>query len=188
MRKLTRITPPVAEPVTLAEAKAHLRVDLNDDDALIAAMIGAAREWVEERTGRALIAQSWLLTLDEWPEGLTLTLARPPVQAVTAVRTINAQGAPNTWDSLSYALSAGADWPNLLRLTPAWPTPGRAEAGIEIDLTCGYGASGASVPGPLRQGILRVVAHLYEMRGGAANDDNALGAMALIAPYKVVTL
>jgi len=61
------LTPPAAEPVTLADAKAWLRVEHDDDDDVIAALIAGARSHVEAQTRRALITQSWRLVLDRWP-------------------------------------------------------------------------------------------------------------------------
>ena len=183
----TRIAAPASEPLTLAEAKAHLRVDLSDDDAMIARTISAAREWVEAHTGRALIAQSWRLTLDAWPDGPAVALIRPPVLAATAVRTFSADGAATVWAGANYAVSFGAEPQRLVRLVPEWPIPGRAQMGIEIDLNCGYGALSSDVPAALRQAILLKTAQLYERRGedpGAGPDE----ALRLIAPFRTVRL
>lgn len=64
---LTRIAGPAVEPITLSEAKAHLRVTDTVEDALISNLIKAAREEVEQATGLALITQEWRLYLDSWP-------------------------------------------------------------------------------------------------------------------------
>jgi len=64
---LTIVTPPAEEPVTLTEAKNHLRVDLSDDDSLISALIVAAREHAEAITRRAFITQTLKLSLDAFP-------------------------------------------------------------------------------------------------------------------------
>jgi uncharacterized phiE125 gp8 family phage protein len=178
---------PAAEPITLAEAKAHLRVDISDDDALIATQIAAARQWVEAQTGRALITQSWRLTLDAWPEGDAVSLVRPPVQAVTAIRTIATGGAATIWTAENYALAFGAEPQRLLRLSAAWPAIGRDRSGIEIDLTCGYGAAAAGVPAALRQATLLKLAQLYERRGEDESPEPDAG-LSLLAPYRTVRL
>lgn len=182
-----RIAGPASEPVTLAEAKAHLRVDLSDDDAMIARLTGAAREWVENATGRALMTQNWRMTLDAWPEGDAVALIRPPVQAVTAVRTFGANGAAAVWAGTNYAMSFGAEPQRLLRLASAWPAPGRAQSGIEIDVTCGYGALTSDVPAALRQAVLLKLAQLYERRGEDAGETPE-AVWPLIAPFRTVRL
>lgn len=187
MTGFARISAPVTEPVTLAEAKAHLRVDLSDDDAMIQRLIAAAREWVETVAGRALITQTWRMSLDDWPEDVSVALIRPPVQAVTAVRTFDATGVASVWAGANYALSFGAEPQRLIRLAAAWPTPGRTSSGIEIDMTCGYGTLAADVPAALRQAVLLKIAQLYERRGEETGADPD-GALRLIAPFRTVRL
>ena len=64
-------SPPATEPVSLAEAKAHLRVTHNDDDAYITTLIKTARQGIEAQTGLGLISQGWSVFLDDWPEQWT---------------------------------------------------------------------------------------------------------------------
>lgn len=70
MRKL--IAAPGAEPVTLAEAKLHARVETAADDTLISAMISAAREEAEHILGRALITQTWEMVLPAFADNMEL--------------------------------------------------------------------------------------------------------------------
>ena len=78
--------PPAVEPLTLAEAKAHLRFDGDAEDELIATLIAAARRHVEAATGLALIAQGWSHFLDRWPEGPVVGLPLSPLIAIEEVR------------------------------------------------------------------------------------------------------
>jgi uncharacterized phiE125 gp8 family phage protein len=76
-RSLTRTTPPAVEPVTAAEAKAHCRVDTTVDDAYIATLITASRQWCEEYLDRSLVNTQWTLRLDAFP--YEIPLPRPPM-------------------------------------------------------------------------------------------------------------
>src|SRR5690348_16556758 len=99
---LRLIADPATEPVSLAEAKAHLRVTASDEDALISALIIAAREAAEHELGRALITQTWEKTLDLFPDAIELT--NPPVQSVASVQYLDIDGVEQTLSSVSYTL------------------------------------------------------------------------------------
>ena len=76
------VRPPASEPVTLAEAKAHLRVTHGEEDALIGALITSARRVAEAKTGLCFIAQGWTVFRDSWPEDGLITLPLSPVLAI----------------------------------------------------------------------------------------------------------
>ena len=80
---------PAEEPVSLAEARAFLRVDDTAEDGLITTLIGAARLHVEGVTGRALLAQSWRVVLDAWPDDRQVRLPVTPFMAVTEITATN---------------------------------------------------------------------------------------------------
>ena len=92
---LTQLSPPAAEPLTLAEAKLHLRVDFSDDDALITALIVTARQQAEHRTGRALVSQQWRLGLDQFPDD-SLELPKPKLVSVQSVTYLDSNGTRQT--------------------------------------------------------------------------------------------
>ncbi len=181
---------PAVEPLSLAEAKLWLRVDHGDDDGLIASLVRGARERIEARTGRAIMAQPWRVLLDAWPPGGVITLPVLPVIAVTAVRLLDAAGAAAVLAPTLYALEAGAEPPRLV-VTGA-PGPGRARNGIEIDLVAGYGSAPADCPEPLRDAMRLLVAAAYEARGperaGAARPAVIEAVDLLIAPYRHIKL
>lgn len=187
MSGLVRLSPPQAEPVTLAEAKAQLRLEHDAEDALIAGLISAAREAIEVYLRRALIAQRWQMTLDAWPQ-TPVRLPKPPLMSVEAVRVIGADGAAAVMAPEAYRVESRAE-PGFVMLKPAIlpPLPGQPRDGIEIDFTAGYGDSWNMAPAPVRQALLAVVSELYETRG-AAPPAIAGGVRSLLEPYRMMSL
>ncbi len=149
------LTPPAEEPVSLAEAKAFLRVTHDAEDALIGRLITAARQRIEAELGLALVTTQFTETLDAWP--LTRTgaarLSRGPLVSVEAIRV---DGAAAT----GFAARFGTR-PGLVSGPP--PNPRAVHGGIEVDFTAGFGAA-EDVPAPLAQALLVLIAHAYDHR------------------------
>ena len=174
-------TPPATEPVTLDQARAWLRVESgNDEDALITALIPAARARAEWNTGRAFVTQAWTLWLDRVAHVIAIPL--PPLQAVTSVTLYAPDGTAAVLDSDGYTVDLAGSRV-LLKTVPARL---RAVNAVAIAFTAGYGAAG-DVPAAIGQAILQIVSALYEHRGGDTmpTPDNAL---ALLAPYRILHL
>lgn len=187
------LTGPAVEPVTLDEAKAHLKVDHSYEDLLITSLITAARMHLELETRRVFITQTWLLILDAWPRRRALTLPVAPLQAVDSVTVYDDGDTPVIVDAATYFVDAASVPPRLvLRASGAWPKPGRAANGIEIQLTAGYGDTASDVPQPLRQALLLSIAHWYERRETVVIGSSAVpvpnSVAALIEPYRQVRL
>ena len=179
--------PPAAEPVSLADAKAWLRVDTGLEDAAISALIVSARMLVEAATRRALVTQGWRIVADQWsqpprlavwldplaslfaPRGMKLPLA--PLIAAPAIRVYDSSGQAQALDPSTWRLVDAPERARLVFASPP-PQPGQTAAGIEIDVVAGYGDP-PDVPAPLRQAILALVAHLYDNRGDAAQSPDA---------------
>jgi uncharacterized phiE125 gp8 family phage protein len=183
---------PAVEPVSLAEAKAHLRLETSADDALVTSLIITSRLHIEAALGLALTAQDWTLVLDAWPATGVVNIPMRPVSAVSVVRVRNADGSPEVIDSGTYVFEGAGIPPRLVPGAGAWPTPERAIAGIEIDFTAGFGTTAASVPEPVRQAVKLLVAHWYEHRDPIEIGDPATAipaaVSALLKPYAVVRL
>ncbi|AOF89273.1 phage gp6-like head-tail connector family protein [Sinorhizobium sp. RAC02] len=105
---IAELLPPLAEPITLAEVKAHLRLETSDEDALLAALIRAAREHLEGQTGLCLIVRPLRLYLDDWPENKVIQIARGPVQTIETVTVYDALGDPVEADVAGYLLDGAA--------------------------------------------------------------------------------
>jgi uncharacterized phiE125 gp8 family phage protein len=143
------LTGPAVEPVALSEAKAHLRIQHDDDDDVIAALIAGARVHIETQTRRVLITQSWRLTRDVWPVDGRILVLPAPLRALAAARVIMTSGATHSIDpGLFFADMAGA--PAFLAFSPGTvPMSDRPVTGIELNVEVGYGDAPADVPQPL---------------------------------------
>ena len=180
---LTLLSPPAAEPVTLAELKAQLRVTSDDEDALLTGMLVAAVRAIEARASIALMEQQWRLTLDGAPDE-TLFLPINPVFSLDAVAVIDAEGEVDMVAASLYDFASGA--PARIRPAGPWPLPGPRIDGVRIDFTAGY-ESAEAVPAPLKQAALMLAAYFFETReaAGEAKLYSVPQAVdALIAPYR----
>lgn len=175
---------PALEPVSLDEAKAHLRLDGDDENNLVGALIAAARVAVETEIRRVLIAQSWRAAFDHWPApGIMLPVG--PLIDVEAVRAFDRSGTATTLGEADYEVRSAEGAVLLFRHVPE-------AARYEIDFTAGYGASGLDVPQPLRQAVRMLVAHWYENRGAVVMGETwtatPFGYREMVAPYRRLQL
>ena len=133
------LTPPAVEPITLADAKAYLRIDHDDDDGTIVALIAGARSHVEAQTRRALITQVWRLVRDAWPADGRIAALPVPLIEIVAARVFDEDGTPQTIDLQAFAADVAAA-PAIIAFAPwSLAAPGREAGGIEIDIETGYG-------------------------------------------------
>lgn len=188
---MTRIAAPAVEPVTLAEAKAHLRVTDTAEDGLIASLIKAARDEVEAATGLALITQDWRLYLDRWPPSAIVRLRRHPVQSVMQVTVYDAEGTPQTVIPIAANLDR-VTRPARFAMPDGAPAPGQAMNGVEIDFRVGFGDTGVEVPDGLKRAMLLLTAHWFEHRGAEGGDGQTAswpdGFERIIARYRHMEL
>jgi len=181
---LQLVTPPAAEPVALADAKAHLKIDAADEDALVTTLITAARARAEWHTGRAFVTQSWVLRLDAWPRDGVAEVALPPLQAVSEIALYSPDGIRTVLAPACYRVD-GASEPG--RVIFAGPPPRlRRRDCVEIAFTAGYGADSA-VPLAIKEAVLEIVADLYTHRGDEYGTVGLAG-QALLAPYRIFKL
>lgn len=174
-RSLVRQTGPAVEPVTLAEAKAHLRVDTSDDDAYITGLVRAAREWVEQYLDRTLVNTQWVMRFDRFPVDSTadIELPRPPMvasgtaTAVTVAYTLE-DGTTATYSTALFRVDR-ASTPGAVKTNYAqtWPPHRQDDNSVSVTWWAGYGPSGSDVPQGVKNAILLYVHELYEKRGAA---------------------
>lgn len=202
------ITPPATEPISLTDAKLHLKVDVADDDALITALIVAVRQYAEQETRRSLITQVWKYTFDSFPGAQggaagvpwgvehshpsnALVLEKTPVVSVDTVSYLDMASSAQTLPSTDYVVDVTSP---VARITPVfgkvWPIALPQIAACSVQFTAGYGAAGA-VPQGLKQWMLLRLGALYENReavvvGRGVQVSPLTFVDSLLDPYRVV--
>jgi uncharacterized phiE125 gp8 family phage protein len=177
---LETLTPPVAEPVSLASARAFLRIGSDGDDGVLASLIIACREALEARTGRALVTRSVRQRFIEprpTPQGLpgTLLPGRAPATALIAARIIGADGTETVAPAGTVVLVDG-------RFVLKAPLAANA-VGLSLDYEAGYGPASA-VPEAFKVSILEAVSEALLRRDSGKTDggqswDQALSEVKL---------
>ena len=180
-----RTVAPANMPVSLAEAKAHLRVDHDDQDDLITAQIKAATANLDGWSGilgRALITQTWRQDFAGFADRLPLPVS--PVITIVSISYFDAGNVQQVVDAGLYDLFADARGAYVtLQPGQSWPWVHRRDEAVSITFTAGYGLA-SDVPEPIRQAILLMVQRLFD--GADTSFDVAIDRTvhALIAPYR----
>ncbi len=185
---LKRTVEPSVEPVTLDEAKAHLRVTGSDENALITSLIAVARQAAEDYCQRSLITQRWQKTLDWFPPG-AIELSRGPVQSIVSVKYRDGGGVLQTLAGTEYLLDNGIDPASLVpAYGKAWPATQAVPNAVEVLYSTGYGDAAASVPGPIKSWMLLKLAELFEHREASAERVAMPHPFVdcLLAPYRIM--
>lgn len=173
------VTAPSVVAVTLAEAQAHLRLDVSGspeshpDDAYVERLIEAATAEVDGKDGwlgRALRPQTLRLNLDQFPGASgRIRLPYPPLIEVVSIKYTDQDGVEQTiasdlWRAIAH--------PMVPFVEPAygeiWPIARGDTGAVRVTWRCGYSddgsPEGAAVPERAKQWILLRVATLYETR------------------------
>jgi uncharacterized phiE125 gp8 family phage protein len=175
---------PTEEPVSLDEAKAHLRVDLDADDDRIEDAITAARETLEIEMRRCFLTTTWTLGLEHFPWcGARLRLPRPPLRSVDAITYLDVDGAAQTLSTEVYGVDTLSE-PGRLYLNPAqvWPGTYGVPNAVQITFVAGWDDV-LYVPAGIKHAIKLLVGHMYEHREETAEHpltEIPLGVKRLI--------
>ena len=195
-RSLTRQTQPAVEPVTLSEAKAHLRVDTTADDAYIGSLISAAREWCEQYLDRSLVHTQWVMRFDKFPPDGTMDieLPRPPMATAgtataVALTFTYENGTTATYSTASYRVDRdGVPGTVKTLYGQTWPPHLQDDNAISVTWWGGYGASGTSVPAAIRHAMLMLVGFWYENRStvlvGSISKQLEFAVESLLSSHK----
>jgi len=202
------ITAPAIEPITLQQLADQIRGD--STDPLLDLYIAAARQQFEEYTGRALITQTWRMTLDRWPssgaepwwDGVRdgaigdlispsratwVILPRYRLQSIDSITTFDEAGSSTSVTAADVFVTDTQQEPGrlVLKASKAWPVALQSANAIRIDYVAGYGTDAADVPAALRVALLQFAAHLYSHRGDDCSSEDAMRASGAMSTFRI---
>lgn len=192
---LRLITGPEDWPITLEEAKAHLRVDVSDDDGLIESFLDAATDYCDGASGylgRALVEQTWELVLDEFPEE-EIRIPLPPLIAVDFIKYDDEAGEEITMSASDYTVDNVSE-PGWVLPVGDWPSTYEGINAVRIRFRCGWPDDGNSpaaqtVPGAIKSAIKLIVGNLYANREtvivGQSVNEIPMSAQFLMRKYRM---
>ncbi len=176
--RLSRTTTPSVEPITLAEAKLHLRVTWAKEDAIVDRLIAGARAAFERETGRQLLTATYEGFMDRFPQfdNEEFELETPPLVVVNSISYIDSAGAVQSWSASEYSAQVysgpfarrGTLRPNPNAQYPiTFPIPNA----VTVDFDAGYGATAADVPDEIKQALLGWIGFHYVNREDTPADS-----------------
>lgn len=194
---LTRTIAPVASPVSVAQAKEHLRISQSEtaDDSMIQRYIEAATDLVERELGRVLVQQTWTLKLDAFPRGCGargrfIELPKVPARSVSSITYVDTNGATQTLASDQYAVHAD-DWQPFVSEAygVTWPSTRAQPDAVTVTFVAGYAPAGTSVdvniPQTIKHAILLHVQASYDNLQASETQTLNATIKRLLAPYRV---
>lgn len=186
---LTLINESSTEPVSLAEAKTHLKMDdIDADDDYITALIPAARAAAERETNRELIERTWDFKMAAFPVD-EFALPKAPVASVTSIKYIDGDGVEQTVADSVYSVHADSTSPFVyLKYDNTWPSPREQMDAVTVRFVTGY----SEIPDPIKVAIKLIIADLYDNRSSAVMGSivtpTTRTAQKLLAPYRRLRL
>jgi uncharacterized phiE125 gp8 family phage protein len=165
--------------VSMAEAQAYARVETGEEEALLAALVRTASALCESFTGQVLVARPFEEVLPAGSQWQRLALS--PVRSIEEVARLALDGTAEIAPTGEYEVDIDSRGDGWVRVTAGGDRKlrVRGQAGLAVDPN--------GVPEPLRQGILRLIAHLFATRDGAGGEPPA-AVTALWRPYRRMRL
>lgn len=188
---------PTTLALTLAEAKAHLRVTTDSDDDLITGHIKAATRFLEMRFNNAFVSQTRVLKADDFDDrryvrGRRIYPPIYPLRSVSSIAYLTSTGGSTTLPTSDYVVSTG-DQPGYIAeaYNATWPSVYPQPNSVTVTYVCGHSTSAANVPEEIKQALRMLVAHYYRnaeaAMEGPVSKEIAYGVDALLESHMVET-
>ena len=189
--KLVLKTGPATTAISLAEAKAFLRVDsdYDDDDSYITSLIGVATNVVEQFTRRRLITQTYNIYYDEFPPFMDLQVGN--VASVTHVKYYDTDNTLQTLDTSQYDVDIRVK-PGRIYQAEDGNFPDTYERANSVEVEFVVGSAASDVEDAIKQGMFIVIGRYYENRQdvvtGTIASELPLMVEHLLTPYRLLEL
>lgn len=196
---LRLITGPTSEPITLEQARLHLRLDAtgspetHPDDTIVEALIATAREHLDGNDGilgRCLMTQTWELVMDQFPWS-EMKIPLPPLQSISSIKYDDLDGVEQTISSSSYIVD------NVAKNKPGWVVPVATYTwpatmdkinAVRVRFVAGHGIA-TQIPAPIMQAMYLLIGHWYGSREQVTPVNLSsipMGVDALLANYRTM--
>ena len=157
--RLTLVTGPASNPVTVAEIKEEVHIDESHEDSYIDGLVSAAASAIDgpRGAGTCMVSQQWKLTLDEFPVRIRIPMV--PLISVDSITYTDTDGVSQTLSSAVYQVTNYGD---LAIVTEAfgqsWPSTRDIPGAVVVTFTCGH----ATVPAILKRAVIMMVRDWHE--------------------------
>ena len=178
--------------ISTANAKAHLKVDISDDDALIDALVVASSNHIEEYLGRTMVPKTLKLYMDGFPfDGRSILLPDSPTVSITSVEYVDGDGTTQVWDSSNYSIDLISIPARLSSAyNVSYPSTRSQNNSVIVTYVAGYTVTNGVTDGPaaIEHAAKLMLGSLYDIRENdcpAQFYSPSLGFKTLLAPYRV---
>jgi uncharacterized phiE125 gp8 family phage protein len=166
--------------VTMSEAQAYVRIETGEEEAVLAGLVRTASALCEAFVNQIVIVREF--SVDVPASASWERLPDGPVRSMTAVASVDSSGTATPLGSSAYAVDIDSSGDGWVRVTDP-----SVQGRVRVSGTAGLADGANDVPEPIRQGVLRLVAHLFTARDGGGGDPPA-AVTALWRPYRRMRL
>mgnify|MGYP003650055718 FL=1 len=174
--------------VATSVAKAHLKVDISDDDSLIANLVAAATQAAEDYTNRYFMQATITMKADTWDD--IETLYKSPVDSITHIKYYDTNDSLQTLAASVY-LADLYSMPARISLMPdeSFPDLSSRKMAVEVKYVVGEGTTTDTISDIVKQAVLLMVGHWYEHRSSVISGKTAMEipmtSQMLLDQYKI---